>query len=38
VDNNAIRARKQINGTLTDAAGAPIPNEAVPGSEAGVLT
>ncbi|MFO1461138.1 MAG: hypothetical protein U1G08_17250 [Verrucomicrobiota bacterium] len=35
VANNAIRALKQINGTLTDASGVLIPNEAAPGSEAG---
>ena len=35
VANNAIRALKQINGTLTDASGALIPNEATAGSEAG---
>jgi hypothetical protein len=29
--NNSIRALKQINGTLTDAAGEPVANEAIPG-------
>ena len=35
VANNAIRALKQINGTLTDAAGVAIPNEAAAGPDAG---
>jgi hypothetical protein len=35
VANNAIRAAKQINGTLTDAAGSLIPNEALPGPGSG---
>jgi len=29
--NNSIRALKQINGTLKDADGNPVPNEAIPG-------
>lgn len=32
--NNSIRALKQINGTLTDAAGDPVPDEAFPGGNA----
>ncbi|HUS35780.1 MAG TPA: hypothetical protein VM680_10560 [Verrucomicrobiae bacterium] len=32
--NSSIRATKQLNGTLTDATGALVPNEAVPGSNA----
>ena len=35
VANNAIRASKQINGTLADAAGVLIPNEAGAGPEPG---
>ena len=31
VPNNLIRAIKQLNGTLTDAGGNPIPDEAYPG-------
>jgi hypothetical protein len=35
VANNAIRALKQVNGTLTDAAGVVLANEAVAGPDAG---
>ena len=35
VANNSIRATRQINGTLTDAGGALIPNEAIAGPETG---
>ncbi|HOW65943.1 MAG TPA: hypothetical protein PK256_11685, partial [Verrucomicrobiota bacterium] len=31
VANNILRAVKQLNGTLTDADGAPVPNEAIAG-------
>ena len=30
--NNGVRALRQINGTLVDAAGVAVPNEALPGS------
>ena len=33
--NNVVRATRQLNGTLTDASGALVPNEAVPGPNAG---
>ncbi|MCW5557167.1 MAG: hypothetical protein KIT22_04950 [Verrucomicrobiae bacterium] len=35
IANNAIRAAKQINGILTDATGAAVPDEAFPGPEPG---
>ncbi len=31
IPNNFIRAIRQLNGTLTDSEGAPVPNEAYPG-------
>jgi hypothetical protein len=34
VANNSVRALRQLNGTLVDEAGAPIPNQAVPGPNA----
>ena len=33
VNNSFLRATRQLNGTLTDNEGVPIPNEAVPGPE-----
>jgi hypothetical protein len=35
VANSFLRAIRQLNGTLTDAGGEPIPNEALPGPNAG---
>jgi hypothetical protein len=35
VDNTFLRALQQINGTLRDGQGALVPNDAVPGPEAG---
>jgi hypothetical protein len=35
VANNVVRATRQLNGTLTDATGALVPNEATPGPNAG---
>ncbi len=32
LSNNGVRALRQLNGTLVDAAGAAVPNEALPGS------
>ncbi len=32
--NSVIRAIKQLNGTLVDAGGTPVPNEAIPGTNA----
>lgn len=33
--NNAVRALRQLNGTLVDEAGVPVPNQAVPGTNPG---
>src|SRR5688500_1758488 len=33
--NNAVRAIRQLNGTLVDETGAPVPNQAIPGPNAG---
>ena len=38
VGNNFVRALSQLNGTLKDAAGTVIPNDAVPGPDAGGRT
>jgi hypothetical protein len=35
VNNSFLRATRQLNGTLTDNEGVPIPNEALPGPDAG---
>jgi hypothetical protein len=35
VANNLVRATRQLNGTLTDETGALVPNEAMPGPNAG---
>jgi hypothetical protein len=34
--NNAVRAQRQLNGTLTDETGALVPNQATPGPNAGL--
>ncbi|MGZ8940744.1 MAG: hypothetical protein ACXW32_16195, partial [Limisphaerales bacterium] len=35
VGNTSVRATRQLNGTLTDASGALVPNEATPGPNSG---